>query len=236
MSKISPRDHNPIPKTLSETIYNHLKEAIIDNKLKADQRINEKEIAARFNVSATPVREAVLKLGAEGFVRSNSHKNAFVKEISYTELKEIFQVLAFLDSLAAPQAVDKLTSADLRTVAGLTSKMERLVSSRSIDKYMSLNNSIHYAIWEAVPNRVLAQTLNTLHEQLLRYSYARIQAFRKPGVLQRSLEEHQQIKAALEEKDKNLLKSLMAAHWGSLLQPSPFEEGLKENIRTKERG
>ena len=58
-----------ISKTLSQIIYNHLKESIITNKLKAGQKINERKIAELCEVSITPVKEAVFMLGAEGLVK-----------------------------------------------------------------------------------------------------------------------------------------------------------------------
>ncbi|MGB6867697.1 MAG: GntR family transcriptional regulator, partial [Candidatus Aminicenantaceae bacterium] len=59
----------PPPRTMSEFIYNNLKDAIMNRELKANQRINEKELSNAFHVSRTPVREAVLMLAAKGFVR-----------------------------------------------------------------------------------------------------------------------------------------------------------------------
>ena len=109
-----------IPKTLSQSIYNYLKEAIISHQLKASQRINEKEIADLFQVSITPVREAVLRLGAEGFIDSNFHREAVIKEVSYRELKEIFQVLGVLDSVAVGLILDTINQEELKELESLT--------------------------------------------------------------------------------------------------------------------
>jgi len=232
MNKKNNFSPHAIPKTLSQSIYYHLKEAIINNKLKSNQKINEKEISQLFKVSTTPVREAVLRLGAEGFVTINSHREAVVKEIYYEELKEIFQVLGTLDSLASCLAVDNLSSETLEDLEHLTKEMERHCNIHSIEKYITINQDIHKKIWQLIPNRFLQATLNYVNDQMLRYNYARIYAFRKPGALERSMKEHKEILEAL--KNKKRLKNLMAKHWGSLLQPSPFEEGLKEYLN-KER-
>ena len=222
-----------IPKTLSQSIYNHLKASIINNKLKANQRINEKEIANFFGVSTTPVREAVLKLGAEGFVNINSHREAVVKEISYQELKEIFQVLSVLDCLASTLAADHLSAEELKELEELTAEMESHCHPDGIEKYMTLNIDIHNRIWESLPNRFLRDTLRYVNDQMLRYNYARLYAYHKPGVMERSMNEHREILKALKERDKNRLRTLMLNHWGSLLQPSPFEDGLKEYLNNE---
>lgn len=219
-----------IPKTLSQSIYNYLKDAIINNKLKANQRIVEKEIAGVFKVSTTPVREAVLRLSAEGFVNIDSHKEAVVKEISYEELKEIFHVMATLDSLATVLAAENIKPEDLKELESLADKMEHNCHIRSFDKYMAYNNAIHSKIWKLVPNGILRKTLHYVNDQLLRYNSSLISAFHKPGVLEKSLEEHKDILKALKSKDKKHIKTLVTSHWESLLKPSPFEDGLKESL------
>ncbi len=223
----------PIPKTLGQLIYNYIRDAIIKNRLKANQKINEKEIAEYFQVSTTPVREAVLRLGAEGFVTINSHREAVVKEISFEELKEILQVLSILDSSAMELAIENLTPQDLEELEELTAKLARNCQLESIDKFLELNTSIHNRLWRNLPNGFLRETLRYVHNQLLRYNYARFSAFRKPGALEKSLEEHEHILKVLKARDKQAIREFMARHWGSLLQPSTFEEGLKEFIQTK---
>ncbi|MFQ6070105.1 MAG: GntR family transcriptional regulator [Candidatus Aminicenantales bacterium] len=219
-----------IPKTLSESIYNYLKESIIKNELKATQKINEKEIANLFGVSITPVREAVLRLGAEGFVSIDSHREAVVREISFKEIKEIFQVLAILDSLGTSMVIDKLSPEDLKEIEEMTERMSESCSLDSIEEYMALNIELHKRIWEQIPNTFLQSTLFYVNDQMLRYNYARSYAFQKPGVLERSMEEHKEILSALKNKDRKRIKNLLLKHWGTFLHPSPFEEGLKEYL------
>jgi DNA-binding GntR family transcriptional regulator len=220
-------------KTLAQLIYNYIRDAIIKNKLKANQKINEKEIAEDFQVSTTPVREAVLRLGAEGFVTIDSHREAVVKEVSFQELKEIFQVLSILDSSAMELAIENLTPQDLEELENLTAKMARNCQVDSIDKFLELNTAIHNRLWRNLPNAFLRKTLNSVHDQVLRYNYARFSAFHKPGALEKSLEEHHHILKLLKAKDKQAIREFMTRHWGSLLQPSTFEEGLREFIQTK---
>jgi DNA-binding GntR family transcriptional regulator len=95
---------------------------------------------------------------------------------------------------------------------------------------MDLNVTIHNKIWELLPNKFLQTTLRYINAQTLRYSYAFLQAFRKQGVLKRSLDEHKEILRALKNKDKKKLKGLMSKHWGSLLESSPSESRWKEYL------
>ncbi len=222
-----------IPKTLSQTIYNHLKESIITNKLKSGQKINERKIAELFEVSITPVREAVFMLGAEGLVNIKSHKEVVVKELSPEEIKEIFQVLSILESYAVTLAVDHIGEEDIKELEELHKEMVRYCRKDSIEKYCSLNMAIHNRLWRFVPNKFLRETLHSVHNQFQMYSYAQSYALGKPGALKRSLKEHQEILRALKAKNKRQLKALLAKHWGSFLRPSRFEEGLKEYLNVE---
>jgi len=234
-SKSSPPNGYAFPKTLSQSIYNYLKDSIINNKLKSNQRIHEKEIAGLFGVSTTPVREAVLRLGAEGFVNISSHRESIVKEVSYQELKEILQILATLDSLGTPIAVDNLDQEALDELEELTKQLEGSCHVNSIEKFIAVNQKIHKKIWKYIPSKKLQENIYNVNDQLLRYNYARIYAFRKPGVLEKSLAEHREILKTLKNKDKKKLKALMSKHWGSFLRPSPLKEGLKEYLSNEKK-
>lgn len=206
-----------ITKTLSQSIYNHLKKAIVTNKLKANQRIIEKDIAEMFGVSTTPVREALLRLAAEGYLLIDSHRKTIVKEASITELKEILQVIAELDTISIGYIAEHIKPEHLKHLKKLTEQMEQAGRSKDIRKYLELNVAIHKRIWDILPNKVLQRTLEFVHRQLMRYMYSRISAFQEPAVLAQSIQEHKKILRALENKDTKALKSLVRSNWSLLL-------------------
>jgi DNA-binding GntR family transcriptional regulator len=224
----------PPPRTMSEFIYDSLKESIIMNELKANQRINEKEIATRFHVSRTPVREAVLRLAAEGFVKIDSYRRAIVKEISFQELGEILQVLGALDRLAVGLAIDKITPKEIMKLEGITKKMEKVCILKSIEKFIELNASFHDELWKSVPNRFLLEILNFVRDKKERYSYARLFAYKKPGFLEKSMKHHRALMRAIKTRDKEKLQSLIVEHRNILLEKSTAVEKkeLKEYLMT----
>ena len=207
-----------IPKTLSESIYNNVKAEIISNSFKAGERIYEKDVAKRFGVSTTPVREALLKLSAEGFIDIDSHRKATVKEISFEELKDIFELMSDLDAMAVSQAADHIGPEYLREIEGLIEEMEKVSKPTFVDRFLELNMAIHARIWSALPNKVLARTLHYVQEQLLRYNYARYVAFQDPAIMKKSVHEHRKILRALSSGNKPELKKLMKTHWSFLIQ------------------
>jgi DNA-binding GntR family transcriptional regulator len=209
---------NSIPKTLSESVYNNLRTGIINNELKAGQRIYEKEIAKLYGVSTTPVREAFFKLNAEGYISIDSHRKASVKKISFKELEDIFMLMGDLDALAVSQVVDHITPGCIREIEELIAEMEEICKSSFVERFLELNVAIHYKIWSVLPNKVLERTLHFVHGQLLRYNYARYVAFQDPEVMKRSLDEHKKILNALRNKNKREIKKFIKTHWSFLIQ------------------
>ena len=214
---------------MSEFIYYSLKENIINNKLKANQRINEKEICEEFKVSRTPVREAVLRLAAEGFVQIDSHRRAIVREISYEELKEIYQVLGALDRLAVSRSVGNMTPQSIKKLERIIMKMEKNSTVDSIEKYLELNKEFHNEIWKAVDNKFLLRTLISVREKIFRYNYVQIYAFKKPGALQKSLKQHKELLQALINQDKLELMDLIVKHRDSLWDSTVFNESIQKS-------
>lgn len=226
---------DPLPLKMSEFIYENLKEAIINSNIKANQRINENEIADYFKVSRTPVREAILRLEAKGFVKVDSHRKAVVKEVSYKELMEIFQVLGALDRLAISLAVDNLTSKQINRLELLSRKMEKSCNIDAIEKYFEYNGAFHDEIWKAVPNKLLHEILCSVRDKMQRYTYARIYAFKKPGALKRSMMQHKELVEAIKRKDKENLKEMIVQHRVCLLEIAPYTDGLKEYLTIEEK-
>lgn len=210
-----------IPKTLGQSIYNYLKDAIITNELKANQRIIDKDVAQRFGVSTTPVREAMHRLAAEGYISIDSRRKSVVKEISYEELKDIFQVMADLDVIAIKQVVDHIQPEHIKELRKLTKQMKQAGKLNDIEKYLELNTTIHNKIWGILPNKILRKTIEFVHSQLQRYTYSRIVAFQDPVVLERSIQQHKRILRVLEDKDKRALESLIKSNWNLLLDRLP---------------
>ena len=106
-NKLNNKSKYPLPRTMSEFIYQTIKNAILNNELKSNEWINEVKIAENYSVSRTPVREAVRRLAAEGYVVIDSHKKAKVREITFDEVKEIYKVFSILDTGAVDYAMVK---------------------------------------------------------------------------------------------------------------------------------
>jgi len=199
--------------TLSDKIYQYLKESIIKNKIRPNQRIQEKDIAVQFESSTTPVREAVRRLSAEGFIEITPYRHAVVRQISSKELEEMYDVITILDYHALRTALNELEAPHIQEIAALTEELERHCHVDALEKYLDLNALIHIKIWSVIKNKFLYSTLLQVYNQIQRYAYVRYSVFARHGALKRSLKKHKRLLEALLSRNGRGLKKLVKEHW-----------------------
>jgi DNA-binding GntR family transcriptional regulator len=203
-----------ITKSLSRPIYDYLKKSIVNNDLKANERIDEKEIAGNFGVSRTPVREAIIRLSVEGFVDIHYHRDSVVKDIPYEGLQEILHVISCLDAFAITQVADKLSAKDIARIESLTSKMGKYLTAENSQKFFDTNFSLHEIIWRQLPEGFLRSTLEVAAAQIQRFSYKpSFSEMQIEKVQESSFTSHKKIVTALKAGDKEKLSHLLGQHW-----------------------
>lgn len=202
-----------IPKTVTQSVYKHLRRSIIENKLKPNQKINEQEIADIFQISRTPVREAIAQLTAEELVQVDPHHGAVVREITLREVKNILEVLRALDELAVEQAAAKISTQDVKELKNMNNKMKKASQNGEFDEYLNLNFDFHLKIWSFVPNEFLRENLRFCLIQFRRFIYTLDSYFQHPEFLNEKVKEHKEIMSILESEEKKALKSLISEHW-----------------------
>ena len=210
-------NHQPfrlnIPKTISQSVYDYLKKVITNNELKPNQKLNEQEIADIFQVSRTPVREAIAQLAAEGLVEIDPHHGAVVKETSVSKIEEIFQVLRCLDGLAVELVVDQLDTEKIKQFEKMTSKMEHYFHQKHIERYLNINMAMHEKIWSNVHNEFLRDILESALLQIRKFSHALSPDYTDSETFTNSMNNHKELMKALKMKDKKKLKTILSKHW-----------------------
>lgn len=204
------------PETISETVYRHLKKAIIEGDLKPHQRIQEKEIAQVFDVSTTPTREAFQRLSAEKYLIINQRKEVHVTPVNKEEILELFEVVRVLDALATTKAMKNLSEKDIEEIKKMTDEMVRLSQQEKIGDYVKQNLKIHFFLWKKCGNNFLSQALIDLGEKFTFYSNQLFALIDNPSYLSRSVDDHLDLVDAIEKKDKKRVEKLLLVHWGAV--------------------
>ncbi len=204
-----------LPRTISETIYLHLKKAIVSGELKPGQRVQEKDIAALFNVSSTPVREAFFRLAAERYLAINARKEVLVQGASIEEVRELYEVVRALDLYAVKKLAGTLAEGDIRTLQTMTRKLGEYYEANDHQRYLEQNLRIHDWLWRANGNASLHETLTQLMEKIAIYRKSNgFSPFADQKALDKSYADHVGILNALERGDRAALESIISSHWG----------------------
>ncbi|WP_220683508.1 GntR family transcriptional regulator, partial [Proteus mirabilis] len=101
---------------IRERVFTYLKNAILEGEYQAGDRLIERELAEKLNISRTPIREALLRLESLGFVKTLPRKGVVVTKITYEDVLEVFTILTSLEVLAvklAAQKMDEETASEL---------------------------------------------------------------------------------------------------------------------------
>jgi len=204
-----------VPATLSETIYQALKKAVIDGELKPGQRLQEKEIAALFNTSSTPVREAFFRLAAEKYLVISARKEVLVQDTTHEEVRELYEMVRALDIPAMRKALLAITDDDIRELREMTKELGRLHDAKDHERYLEQNLRIHGRIWSSCGSAALCETLNELMAKIAIYRRKRDFApYSDPASFEKSFRDHVEIFRLIEARDMAGLEKLIEVHWG----------------------
>ncbi len=151
--------------TVVSHLYQQIKSSILRGELPTGYRIVEVNLANAFGVSRTPIREAVSRLIAQGFIREEGNAK-FVADISVS-MAEIMGLRGVLESYAARLAAQNRTDADLEAIIAHCDSRPVVERSSSISERASLNDSFHDAISKASHNQRLITMIADFYEYVL---------------------------------------------------------------------
>ncbi len=199
-------------------IYEMLKESIISHKLLPNQKLVELELSRRFNVSRTPLREALRRLEAEGFVTYSKNRGVYVSYLSPEEVVERFIYFSNLLAFASSLSVEHLTRRQIDELNDYDNKMRSATSHGERIQWVAYNQSFHITLLSACPNKYLLSQLTKEGERLWRYWAG---AFNLVFDLDEYHREHSEIIKMALQKDSAGIYDIMFVH------TSRFSEKIK---------
>ncbi|HQE21818.1 MAG TPA: GntR family transcriptional regulator [Thermosynergistes sp.] len=196
-------------KNAREAAFEKIKEAIIKGHFKPGEKLVEQTLAQEMGVSRTPVREAIRRLEAEGFVVSIPRKGVVVSRADKEEIVQLYSIRAELEGLAARWAIENADEDDIRKLDEAISRMEETAASGDLDGVVQSNALFHDAIAQASKSRILCTLLKTLQDNIQRF---RFRSLHLPGRPEAALAEHKEIVAAIKEKKTEEADRLLKEH------------------------
>jgi DNA-binding GntR family transcriptional regulator len=166
-------------------------------------------LAALLGVSATPVREAMLELAAEGLVEAVPNRGFKAIALSEQDLREIFELRLLLEVPATGLAASAITPARVKECRDLAGRIERAAAEADLTEFLEADRAFHLELIGAVGNQRLEEIVGRLRDQARLYGLPRLAA---TGELTMSAEEHSAILLAVAGGDRNLAESLTRRH------------------------
>ncbi|RMF47462.1 MAG: GntR family transcriptional regulator [Deltaproteobacteria bacterium] len=211
-------------QTLREKILETIRESILKGTLKPGEKVAEPELAERFGISRTPIREAFRQLESEGYLTVIPRKGAVVTELSERDVTEFYAIKSILEGYAARRAAGKLSDRDIERLEQINDKLAQLAEEGDVKTFFKVHGEFHDMFIEAAGNEKLADLIRQVG---MKFNRLRIASLSLPGRMQISVEEHKKLIEAFRNHDGEAadhLVSKTAELGGRLLLESMKEQ------------
>jgi DNA-binding GntR family transcriptional regulator len=186
-----------------------LQEEIESGKLPPGAALDERALAARFDVSRTPVREALQQLAARGLVRIAPRQGVVVSRLSVSKVRGMLEFIGELEALAAKLAARRIDDDLARALDTAVAQCEEAATHGGAAEYALANTVFHEAIYGGCRNEYLAEQIRLARRLIQRY---RVKDFQTKAQIAASLEDHRRIARAIAAGDEAAAAQAMQQH------------------------
>ena len=201
----------------SDPIYEQLKKEIEMLVIEPTTMLREVDVAERFNVSRTPVRDVFVRLERDGLLEVVSQKGTYVTKIDIDNISEIMYIRKTIEADVLSTLIEKITPDQINILKIILMRQKEILSlPSSIEKnnmFYENDNKFHASMFNFVGKLGVWNELNNLSPTYNRYR--NVTYLRKIDRLEQLYEFHVQILKAIEEKDKNKALSILNEHFYS---------------------
>ncbi len=161
------KSKTPAAENLSARVYHQVKQLILCNEIMPGQKLHHQQLSERLGVSRTPVREALTRLGQEGYVSFLPNRGFTCKEIRLQEAEELYELRESLEAFAVEKAVEKLTDQALAELRQRLDLYGHDVQNRFTRERLVYDQDVHLQIAQIAGNETLRNTLSHVFERIV---------------------------------------------------------------------
>jgi DNA-binding GntR family transcriptional regulator len=154
---------------LRQQVLDGLRRAIIDGRLAPGARLTERELTEMMRVSRTVIREALRQLESEGLIAIIPNKGPVVRSLTLTEAKDLYQIRAVLEGLAARLFTENADDAQLKKIAQALEVVVNAYASGDAQQVLETKNRFYDALFAGAGSETLSSMLGTLHARIWRW-------------------------------------------------------------------
>lgn len=196
-------------KSVTRLLAEELKEAIVGGKIAPGERLSEESLAAKLKVGRVPVRAALRRLEAEGYVTFLSNTDVVVSKPTMEEVADYYMIASVLEGLAARLAVERADPEELSRLRELHQLLKEAYQRKDFEQYFEANSNFHRFIAEMARNERLYRLIDQLRQEIQK---TRILSLHLPHRLEYSMREHDQILDAFLKKNPQLAETVLVKH------------------------
>ncbi len=203
-------------KSLKDQVYEYLRQQLRIGNLRPGDEIKMDKTAQTLGISKTPLRDALLQLAMENFVTIKPRRGVYVNPLTLEDIKNAYEIIGALESLAILKAGPLLTSQDFDNMAKLIESMKKAIACDDFDTYYERNLDFHNIYLRPCSNPELIRIVNTLKKRL--YDFPRQSKFVKEWE-ESSIIEHENLLSLLQQgKYEEAARFIRDVHWSFEVQ------------------
>ncbi|HTV70474.1 MAG TPA: GntR family transcriptional regulator [Rhizobiaceae bacterium] len=204
-------DSNGPATSLHAELLEQLREYIAEGNLADGMRIPERILCEKFQISRTPLREALKVLAAEGLIELLPNRGARVRRLSERELRELFDLMGGLEALAGRIACERISEEEIQRIEKIHQEMYFFYLRKDLHEYFRRNREIHEAIVRAAGNQSLSDMYTAVYSRVRRSRYT-ANTVKETDRWSAAMREHELILDALRRRAGAELSEILFMH------------------------
>jgi DNA-binding GntR family transcriptional regulator len=197
------------PRALPDFVADRLRRAILEGRFAPGERLVERQIAEQFQISKTPVREALQELKRRGLVSSRTHRGTEVRVVDAQMVRDIYQVRMALESEAIRYAVPEHDEASCKALRATLERAADAGRGGDLVELIFVNRELHAQLLTPCPNRMLKEMIEELSDQV---ALIAVSGWRTRPSWDSEQEQHTRIVEAVERGDADGAADLLREH------------------------
>jgi len=193
----------------SDEITEKLRDGIIYGEFSPNERLVEDSLAAKFETSRTPIREAIRNLSTIGLVKIIPNKGAMVAEVNMEEMKEMYVIRANLEGLAVKLATNNIPESIFPELEEMMQAMNDSFNNGDREGFEKWNTAFHLTIYGYCKNKMLTGMIRDLLDKSVLF---RRSSWASPRLIKTVMEEHRDLLEALKKRDEKNAQEIVEKH------------------------
>lgn len=196
-------------RSITKLIAEELRQAIVSGRIPPGERLSEEKLAASLKVSSVPLRDALRRLEAEGYVSFVAHGEITISKPTVDEIDDLYAIAGALEGLAARLAAERASAEEIARLREIHQSLREAYHKKDVQRYFDINGQFHSFIAEIARNERLYRLVGELRQEIRK---TRILALQLPQRLDFSMREHDQLLDAFLKRNPTLAESVVMKH------------------------